>query len=103
MGLMRRVYEGATTTEKYVWTPGIAFELVTTDDGTSPMDEEDGEDSSDLLPFQPIAQCKDIVHHTFAPEDDMPVTVHAASSAIHADDTPTSGGSKRKFSHTAHP
>ncbi|CAL5349679.1 unnamed protein product [Camellia sinensis] len=51
MDLLRRVYEGATVTEKYAWTPGAAFEPITTDDGTSPMDEEDCEDSSGLPPF----------------------------------------------------
>ncbi|CAL5391448.1 unnamed protein product [Camellia sinensis] len=81
MDLMRRVYEGATTIGKYAWTPGAAFEPVATDEHTSPKDEEDCEDSS---------------------EDDMSVTVHTASSAIHADDTPTSGRSKCKFSRTTH-
>ncbi|GMP82358.1 hypothetical protein CsSME_00036698 [Camellia sinensis var. sinensis] len=33
----------------------------------------------------------------------MPATVHAASSTINADNTPTSGESKRKFIHTTLP
>ncbi|GMP98613.1 hypothetical protein CsSME_00046433 [Camellia sinensis var. sinensis] len=37
MDLMRRVYEGATATEKYAWTLGAGFEPVATDDGTSPL------------------------------------------------------------------
>ncbi|KAL7163777.1 hypothetical protein ACSBR2_039825 [Camellia fascicularis] len=32
----------------------------------------------------------------------MPVTVRVASSAIHVDDTPMSGKSKRKFGRTTH-
>lgn len=101
--LMRRVYEGATATEKYAWTPAAAFEPVATDDGISPMDEEDCEDSSGLTPFQPAAQREDTVHHTSAPANNTSATVHAASSAINTEDTPTSGGSKRKFSRTTHP
>ncbi|CAL5421868.1 unnamed protein product [Camellia sinensis] len=103
MDLMRRVYEGATASGKYAWTPGAAFEPVATNDGTSPMDEENCEDSSGLPPFQPATQREHTVHHTSAPENDTPASVHAASSAINADDTPTSGRSKRKFSRTTHP
>ncbi|CAL5367080.1 unnamed protein product [Camellia sinensis] len=90
MDLMRRVYEGAMATRKYAWTPGAAFESIATDDGTSPIDEEDCEDSSSLPPFQPAAQCEDTVHHRSTPEDDTSATVHAASSAINTDDTLTS-------------
>ncbi|KAI7998446.1 hypothetical protein LOK49_LG10G01053 [Camellia lanceoleosa] len=75
MDLMRRVYKGATATGKYAWTPGAAFGPVATDDGTSPMDEEDCEDSSGLTPFQPAAQREHTVHHTSAPENDMPTSV----------------------------
>ncbi|CAL5359558.1 unnamed protein product [Camellia sinensis] len=82
MDLMRRVYEGATTTGKFAWTPGAAFEPVAIEDNLLLVDEEDYEDSS---------------------EEDTPVTVHVASSAIHADDTPTSGESKRKFNRITHP
>ncbi|CAL5419471.1 unnamed protein product [Camellia sinensis] len=102
MDLMRRVYEGAMATGKYAWTPGAAFEPVATNDA-SLMDEEDCEDSSGLPPFQPAAQREHTVHHTSVPENDTPASVHAASSAINADDTPTSGRSKRKFSCTTHP
>ncbi|CAL5324985.1 unnamed protein product [Camellia sinensis] len=98
MELMRRVYEGATTTGKFAWTLGAAFEPVATEDNP-------------LLHGQ-------TVHHSSAQEEDIPVSVHAAASAIHAedipvsvhaaaspnhaDDTPTSGQSKRKFSRTTH-
>ncbi|KAI8028913.1 hypothetical protein LOK49_LG01G00412 [Camellia lanceoleosa] len=54
-------------------------------------------------PFHSAAQREDTVHHTYVREDDMPVTVNIASSTIHADNTPTSGGSKRKISRTTHP
>ncbi|KAI7985047.1 L10-interacting MYB domain-containing protein [Camellia lanceoleosa] len=90
MDLMRRVYEGATATGKFAWTPG-KIQL-------------------------PSAQHGQTVHHSSAQEEDIPVSVHAAASAIHdedipvsghavaspihADDTPTSGRSKRKFSRT---
>ncbi|KAI7998600.1 hypothetical protein LOK49_LG10G00107 [Camellia lanceoleosa] len=50
MDLMRRV-SGASDSGKYAWTPGAAFEPIATDNGTSPMDEEDCEDSSGLPPF----------------------------------------------------
>ncbi|CAL5374366.1 unnamed protein product [Camellia sinensis] len=86
MDLMQKVYEGATATGKYAWTPGAAFETIATDDGTSPA-----------------VQRKDTVHHSSTPEDDTLATVHAASSAINADDTPTSGGSKRKYLRTTLP
>ncbi|CAL5416549.1 unnamed protein product [Camellia sinensis] len=85
MDLMRRVYEGATATGKYTWTPGAAFEPVAPDDGTSPTPEKNCEDSSGLPPF-----------HT-------PATVHVASSGINADDTPTSGMNKRKSPGPTHP
>ncbi|GMQ11363.1 hypothetical protein CsSME_00054022 [Camellia sinensis var. sinensis] len=87
MDLMRRVYEGATATGKYAWTPGAAFGPVATDDGTSLMDEEDCEDSSGLPPFQPAMQREHTVHHTSAPEDGTPATAHATSSGINADNT----------------
>ncbi|CAL5322239.1 unnamed protein product [Camellia sinensis] len=103
MDLIQRAYEGTTSTGKYAWTPGAAFEHVAIDDGTSPIDEEDFEDNSGLPPFHSIALPKDTVHHTSVPEDDMLVTVNIALSTIHADNTPTSGGSKRKFSRTTHP
>ncbi|CAL5365429.1 unnamed protein product [Camellia sinensis] len=103
MDLIQRVYEGTTATGKYAWTPGAAFEHVAIDDGTSPIDEEDFEDNSGLPPFHSVALPEDTVHHTSVPEDDMLVTVNIASSTIHADNTPTSGGSKRKFSCTTHP
>ncbi|XP_028125691.1 uncharacterized protein LOC114322549 [Camellia sinensis] len=103
MDLMRRVYEGATVTEKYAWTPGAAFEPVAPDDGTSPAPEEDCEDSSGLPPFQPAAQHEHTVHHTVAQEDGTPATVHAASSRINADDTPTSGMNKCKSPGPTHP
>ncbi|XP_028077258.1 L10-interacting MYB domain-containing protein-like [Camellia sinensis] len=51
MDLMRRVYEGATATGKYAWTPGAAFEPVAPDDGTSQAPDEDCEDSSGLSHF----------------------------------------------------
>ncbi|CAL5363182.1 unnamed protein product [Camellia sinensis] len=118
MELMRRVYEGATATGKFAWTPGAAFEPVATEDNPLLVDEEDCEDSSGLPPFQPSVQHGQTVHHSSAQEEDIPVSVHAAASAIHAedipvsvhaaaspnhaDDTPTSGHSKRKFSHTTH-
>ncbi|CAL5427880.1 unnamed protein product [Camellia sinensis] len=85
MELMRRVYEGATATGKFAWTPGAAFEPVATEDNPLLVDEEDCEDSSGS-----------------AQKEDIPVSVHAAASPNHADDTPTSGHSKRKFSHTTH-
>ncbi|KAI8003546.1 hypothetical protein LOK49_LG08G03011 [Camellia lanceoleosa] len=116
MDLMRRVYEGATATGKFAWTPGAAFEPVATEDNPLLVDEEDCEDSSGLPPFQPSAQHGQTVHHSSAQEEDIPVSVHAttsvihdedipvsghaAASPIHADDTPTSGRSKRKFSRT---
>ncbi|CAL5393820.1 unnamed protein product [Camellia sinensis] len=103
MDLMRRVYEGATATGKYAWTPGAAFEPVATDDSTSAALEEDCEDSSGLPPFQPSAQHEHTVHDTVAQEDATPATVHAASSGINADDTPTSGRSKRKSPGPTHP
>ncbi|KAI8030266.1 hypothetical protein LOK49_LG01G02011 [Camellia lanceoleosa] len=103
MDLMRRVYEGATATRKFAWTPRVVFELVAIKDNPLLVDEEDYEDSSGLPPFQPSAQHEHTVHHTCVQEEDTLVTVHAASSAIHADDTPTSGESKCKFSHTTHP
>ncbi|GMP57088.1 hypothetical protein CsSME_00021324 [Camellia sinensis var. sinensis] len=103
MDLMRRVYAGATTTGKFAWTPGAAFEPVATEDNPLLVDKEDCKDSSGMPPFQPSAQHEHTIHHTCAQDEDTPVTVHAASSAIHADDTPTSGGSKRKFSRTTHP
>ncbi|CAL5338648.1 unnamed protein product [Camellia sinensis] len=86
MDLLRRVYEGARATKKYTWTPGAAFEPIAIDDGTSPMDEHD-----------------DTVYQPIAPEDDTSATVQATLSAINADDTPTSGESKRKFIHTTLP
>ncbi|GMP25314.1 hypothetical protein CsSME_00002248 [Camellia sinensis var. sinensis] len=103
MGLMRRVYEGATATGKYAWTPGAAFELVAPDDGTSQAPDEDCEDSSGLPPFQPTAQHEHTVQHTVAQEDGTPATVHAASSGINADDTPTGGMNKRKLPGPTHP
>ncbi|CAL5402099.1 unnamed protein product [Camellia sinensis] len=103
MDLMRRVYEGATATEKYAWTPGAAFEPVAPDDGTSLAPEEDYEDSSELPPFQPTAQHEHTVHHTVAQEDGTLAIVHAASSGINADDTPTSGMNKRKLPGPTHP
>ncbi|CAL5329483.1 unnamed protein product [Camellia sinensis] len=103
MDLMRRVYEGATATEKYAWTPGAAFEPVAPDDGTSQAPDEDCEDSSGLPPFQPAAQHEHTVQHTVAQEDGTPAPVHAASSGINADDTPTSGMNKRKSPGPTHP
>ncbi|KAI7998445.1 L10-interacting MYB domain-containing protein [Camellia lanceoleosa] len=103
MDLMRRVYEGATATGKYAWTPGAAFEPVAPDDGTSQGPEEDCEDSSGLPPFQPAAQHEHTVQHTVAQEDGTPATVHAASSGINADGTPTSGMNKRKSPGPTHP
>ncbi|KAI8028148.1 L10-interacting MYB domain-containing protein [Camellia lanceoleosa] len=103
MNLMRRVYEGATAIGKFAWTPGATFEPIATEDNPLLVDEEDCEDSSGLSPFQPSAQHEHTVHHSCAQEEDTPVTIHAASSIIHANDTPMSGGSKRKFSHTTHP
>lgn len=97
------MYEGATAIGKFAWTPGAAFEPVATKDNPLLVDEEDCKDNSGLPHFQPSAQHEHTVHHTCAQEEDTPVTVHAASSAIHADDTPTSGWSKRKFSRTTHP
>ncbi|KAI8009283.1 hypothetical protein LOK49_LG06G03449 [Camellia lanceoleosa] len=55
MDLMRRVYGGATSTGKFAWTPGAAFEPVATEDNPLLVDEEDCEDSSGLPPFQPSA------------------------------------------------
>ncbi|KAI8018754.1 hypothetical protein LOK49_LG04G01384 [Camellia lanceoleosa] len=103
MDLMRRVYEGATATGKFAWTPGAAFEPVAMEDNPLLVDEEDCEDSSGLPLFQPSTQHEHTVHRSPAQEEDTRVAVHAASSAIHADDTPTSGGSKRKFNRTTHP
>ncbi|CAL5420295.1 unnamed protein product [Camellia sinensis] len=100
MDLMRRVYDGATATGKFAWTQGAAFEPVATEDNPLLVDEEDCEDSSGLPLFQPSAQHAHTVHHSPAQEEDTQVAVHAASSTIHGDDTPTSGGSKRKFSRT---
>ncbi|CAL5327452.1 unnamed protein product [Camellia sinensis] len=107
MELMRRAYEGATATGKFAWTPGAAFEPVAIEDNPLLVDEEDCEDSNGLPPFQPSAQHGQTVHHSSAQEEDIPVSVHAAASAIHAeyipisvhdaaspnhaDDTPTSG------------
>ncbi|GMP34180.1 hypothetical protein CsSME_00007159 [Camellia sinensis var. sinensis] len=107
MELMRRAYEGATATGKFAWTPGATFEPVATEDNPLLVDEEDCEDSNGLPPFQPSAQHGQTVHHSSAQEEDIPVSVHAAASAIHtkyipisvhdaaspnhADDTPTSG------------
>ncbi|KAI8006990.1 L10-interacting MYB domain-containing protein [Camellia lanceoleosa] len=102
MELMRRVYEGAIATGKFAWTPGAAFEPVATEDNLLLVDKEDCEDSSGLPPFQPSAQHGQTVHHNSTQEEDIPVSVHAAASVIHADDTPTSGQSKRKFSRTTH-
>ncbi|CAL5419483.1 unnamed protein product [Camellia sinensis] len=48
MELMRRVYEGATATGKFAWTPGAAFEPMATEDNPLLVDEEDCEDSSGL-------------------------------------------------------
>ncbi|CAL5439222.1 unnamed protein product [Camellia sinensis] len=102
MELMRKVYEGATATRKFAWTPGAAFEPVATEDNPLLVDEEDSKDSSGLPPFQPSAQRGQTVPHSSAQDEDIPVSVHAVASAIHADDTPTSGRSKRKFSRTTH-
>ncbi|XP_028051272.1 uncharacterized protein LOC114255931 [Camellia sinensis] len=103
MDLMRRVYEGATATGKYAWTPGAAFEPVAPDDGTSQAPDEDCEDSSGLPPFQPAVQHEHTVQHTVAQEDGTPAPVHAASSGINADNTPTSGMNKRKSPGPTHP
>ncbi|CAL5406952.1 unnamed protein product [Camellia sinensis] len=103
MDLMRRVYEGAIATGKHAWTPGAAFEPVAPDDGTSQAPDEDCKDSSGLPPFQPAAQHEHTVQHTIAQEDGTPATVHAASSGINADDTPTSGMNKRKSPGPTHP
>ncbi|CAL5439192.1 unnamed protein product [Camellia sinensis] len=94
--------EGATATRKFAWTPGAAFEPVATEDNPLLVDEEDCEDSSGLPPFQPSAQRGQTVHHSSAQDEDILVNVHAVASEIHADDTPTSGWRKRKFSHTTH-
>ncbi|GMP87584.1 hypothetical protein CsSME_00039898 [Camellia sinensis var. sinensis] len=102
MELMRRVYEGATATGKFAWTPGAAFEPVAMEDNPLLVDEEDCEDSSGLPRFQPSAQYGQTVHHSSAQEEDIPASVHTAASAIHVDDTPTSGQSKCKFSRTTH-
>ncbi|GMQ02313.1 hypothetical protein CsSME_00048605 [Camellia sinensis var. sinensis] len=102
MELMRRVFEGATATRKFAWTPGAAFEPVATEDNLLLVDEEDCKDSSGLPHFQPSAQRGQTVHHSFAQDEDIPVSVHAVASAIHTDDTPTSGRSKRKFNRTTH-
>ncbi|KAI7986022.1 hypothetical protein LOK49_LG14G01555 [Camellia lanceoleosa] len=51
--LMRRVYEGAMAIGKFAWTPGVAFEPVTTEDNPLLVDEEDYEDSIGLPLFQP--------------------------------------------------
>ncbi|KAI7980184.1 L10-interacting MYB domain-containing protein [Camellia lanceoleosa] len=63
MELMRRVYEGATATGKFAWTPGAVFEPVATEDNPLLVDEEDCEDSSGLPPFQPSAQHGQTAHH----------------------------------------
>ncbi|CAL5327225.1 unnamed protein product [Camellia sinensis] len=102
MELMRKVYEGATATRKFAWTPGAAFEPVATEDNLLLVDEEDCKDSSGLPPFQPSAQRGQTVHHSSAQDEDIPVSVHAVASAIHANDTPMSGRSKRKLSRTTH-
>ncbi|GMP82558.1 hypothetical protein CsSME_00036807 [Camellia sinensis var. sinensis] len=54
-------------------------------------------------PFQPAAQHEHTVQHTVAQEDGTPATVHAASSGINANDTPTSGMNKRKSPGPTHP
>ncbi|GMP64273.1 hypothetical protein CsSME_00025627 [Camellia sinensis var. sinensis] len=66
MELMRRMYEGATATGKFAWTPGAAFEPVATEDNPLLVDEEDCEDSSGLPPFQPSVQHGQTIHHSSA-------------------------------------
>ncbi|GMP98081.1 hypothetical protein CsSME_00046102 [Camellia sinensis var. sinensis] len=102
MELMQRVYEGATATEKYTWTPGAAFEQVATEDNPLLVDKEDCENSNGLPPFQPAQQIEHTVYHAFAPEKQTSMTVRATSSAIHIDDTPMSGRSKCKVCRTTH-
>ncbi|CAL5387019.1 unnamed protein product [Camellia sinensis] len=81
MKLMLRVYEGATTTGNFAWTPGANFDLVATDDVPSFMDAEDYEDSSGLPPFQPVANSEH--------------TVEGCDASI--EQTPTGGPMKQKF------
>ncbi|KAI8000993.1 hypothetical protein LOK49_LG09G01787 [Camellia lanceoleosa] len=79
--LMRRVYEGTTTTGNFAWTPRADFDLVATDDVPSPMNAEDYEDSSGLPPFQ-------LATHGEHTVDDCAMSV---------EQTPTAGLTKRKF------
>ncbi|CAL5387057.1 unnamed protein product [Camellia sinensis] len=79
--LMLRVYEGATTTGNFAWTPGADFDLVATDDMPSFMDAEDYEDSSGLPPFQPVANSEH--------------TVEGCDASM--EQTPTGGPMKQKF------
>ncbi|CAL5321778.1 unnamed protein product [Camellia sinensis] len=79
MDLMRRVYEGATEN----------------------LHGHQVQRSNLSQPGTVLCRWMKKIARTAA--DDTPVTVHVALSAIHADDTPTSGGSKRKFSRTTHP
>lgn len=79
--LMRRVYEGATATGNFAWTPRADFDPMAMDDVPSLMDAEDCEDSSGLPPFQLAAHSE----HT---ADDCVVSV---------EQTPTAGSTKQKF------
>ncbi|KAL7242603.1 hypothetical protein ACSBR1_015062 [Camellia fascicularis] len=72
--LMRRVYEGATATGNFAWTPGADFNLMAMDDMPSLMDAEDCEDSSGLPPFQLAAHSE----HT---ADDCAVSVEQTPTA----------------------
>ncbi|KAI7998368.1 Phospholipase D beta 1 [Camellia lanceoleosa] len=84
--LMRRVYEGATTTGNFSWTLGLDFNPVATDDVPSPMDAEDYEDSSGLPPFHPTAHSEHTVDEC----------------AVSVEQTPTAGPTKRKFRGSTH-
>ncbi|KAI7983463.1 L10-interacting MYB domain-containing protein [Camellia lanceoleosa] len=95
--LMRTVYEGVAATRKYAWTPGVNFDSIGMDDVSEPMDEEDYEDSSGLSPFQPAQHSEHTMDDFYTHVEQTPAIVHAASSAIHIDDTSTSGATKRKF------
>ncbi|CAL5334346.1 unnamed protein product [Camellia sinensis] len=70
--LMLRVYEGATTTGNFAWTPGADFDPVATDDVPSFMDVEDYEDSSGLPPFQPVANSEHTVEGCDASMEQTP-------------------------------
>ncbi|KAI8007300.1 L10-interacting MYB domain-containing protein [Camellia lanceoleosa] len=55
MELMRRVYEGATATGKFAWTPGVAFEPVATEDNPF-FGSEEAAKTAMVCPLSTIGQ-----------------------------------------------